>query len=112
VLAAYPGLVLVLAHLGGASWKQTADLARAYPQAVFDLCEIIEWTGAPSAPTAEELGHLIREIGSERVMLGTDFPWYDLDRTVDLVTALPGLSVGERESILGANAARILHLEV
>ena len=112
VLAANPGLVLVLAHLGGANWKQTADLARAYPQAVFDLCEIVEWTGAPSAPTAEELGHVIAEIGSERVMLGTDFPWYDLDRTVDLVMALPGLSVGERESILGANAARILHLEV
>jgi len=112
VLAAHPDLVLVLAHLGGASWKQTADVARAYPQAAFDLCEIIEWTGAPSAPTREELAHLIAQVGPERVMLGTDFPWYDLGRTVDLVMGLPGLSVEEREGILGANAARILRLGV
>ena len=42
-------------------------------------------------------------------MLGTDF-WYDL--TVELVMDLPGLALEEREAILGANAARILHLPV
>jgi hypothetical protein len=43
-------------------------------------------------------------------MLGTDFPWYDLDRTVELVMELPVLSAGEKEEILGANAVRILNL--
>jgi len=69
-------------------------------------------TGAPNAPTDEDLARMIREIGPERVMLGTDFPWYDLDRTVDLVMRLPVLSTGEKEQILGANAVGLLGLPV
>jgi predicted TIM-barrel fold metal-dependent hydrolase len=112
VLRAHPRLPVVLAHLGGGSWRQTAALARAFPQVGFDLCEIIEWTGAPNAPTDEELARMIREVGPERVMLGTDFPWYDLDRTVELVMGLPLLSTEEKEAILGANAVGRLALDV
>jgi uncharacterized protein len=112
VLERHPLLKVVLAHLGGGSWQQTLALARSFPQVAFDLCEIIEWTGAPGAPTDEELSRMIREIGPERVMLGTDFPWYDLDRTVERVMALPLLATGEKEEILGANAVRILDLPV
>jgi hypothetical protein len=112
VLEAFPDLTVVLAHLGGAAWRQTADLAHAFPRVTFDLCEIIEWTGAPNAPSVDQLARLIRDVGADRVMLGTDFPWYDLDRTVDLVMDLPVLSLEEREAMLGANAARILRLPV
>jgi predicted TIM-barrel fold metal-dependent hydrolase len=110
MLARHPGLRVVLAHLGGGSWRQTLALARAFPEVAFDLCEIIEWTGAPGAPTDDELARLIQEIGPARVMLGTDFPWYDLDRTVELVMGLPLLATGEKREILGANAVRILDL--
>ena len=110
VLRAFPRLTVLLAHLGGGRWRQTVDLAKAFPQVVFDLCEIIEWTGAPNAPTDHELARMISEVGPDRVMLGTDFPWYDLDHTAQRVTDLPGLSPGEKEGILGANAARILGL--
>ena len=112
VLEEFPDLRLVLAHLGGARWDQTAEFARAFPQVSFDLCEVIEWTGAPNAPSREDLARLIREVGPERVMLGTDFPWYELGRTVDLVMELPLLATEEKEAILGANAARILHLPI
>jgi predicted TIM-barrel fold metal-dependent hydrolase len=110
MLARHPGLRVVLAHLGGGSWRQTLALARAFPEVAFDLCEIIEWTGAPGAPTDDDLARLIQEIGPARVMLGTDFPWYDLDRTVELVMGLPLLATGEKREILGANAVRILDL--
>ena len=110
VLARHPRLRVVLAHLGGGSWRQTLAVARAFPEVSFDLCEIIEWTGAPGAPTEEDLARLIQEIGPARVMLGTDFPWYDLDRTVELVMGLPLLATEEKEAILGANAMRILDL--
>ncbi|MDX6312114.1 MAG: uncharacterized protein QOF84_7485 [Streptomyces sp.] len=111
VLAHWPNLRLVLAHLGGASWRETAELADTYPQVAFDLSEIIEWTGAPHAPSATELAALVRHIGADRVMLGSDFPWYDPVRTADLVDALPGLSAGERAAILGGTAVRLLDLE-
>jgi hypothetical protein len=112
ILERHPRLTMVLAHLGGGSWRQTLDLARAFPQVAFDLCEIIEWTGAPGAPNAEELGRLIQQVGPERVLLGTDFPWYDLERTVELVLALPVLATGDKERILGANAVDLLGLPV
>jgi predicted TIM-barrel fold metal-dependent hydrolase len=112
VLRTLPDLTVVLAHLGGGSWRQTAELAQRFPHVAFDCCEIVEWTGAPNAPSDEALARLIRDIGPHRVMLGTDFPWYDLDHTVERVMALPLLSREEKEGMLGANAVRILRLRL
>jgi predicted TIM-barrel fold metal-dependent hydrolase len=110
MLRDFPDLTVVLAHLGGGVWSQTADLAKAFPRTAFDLCEIIAWTGAPNAPTDENLARMIQEVGPERVLFGTDFPWYDLDVTAERVMDLPLLSREEKEAILGANAVRILGL--
>jgi hypothetical protein len=112
VLRRFPDLTVVLAHLGGGSWRQTAELARTFPNVTFDCCEIVEWAGAPNAPSDEALARLIRDVGPHRVMLGTDFPWYDLDHTVERVMALPLLSREEKEGMLGANAVRILRLRL
>lgn len=106
----HPRLTVVLAHMGGGVWNQTLEIAKTYKNAYFDCCEIIEWTNAENAPSDEQLARLIREIGYERVMMGSDFPWYDLDHTVDRILELPLLSVEEKEGILGANAVRILGL--
>jgi predicted TIM-barrel fold metal-dependent hydrolase len=43
-------------------------------------------------------------------MMGTDFPWYGLDDTVEHVSRLPLLSREEKAAILGANAARLFRL--
>ncbi|GAI54067.1 unnamed protein product, partial [marine sediment metagenome] len=48
ILKAFPELRLVLAHMGGGAWRQLLELAQAYPNAYFDCCEIMEWTGAPN----------------------------------------------------------------
>lgn len=112
VLRRFPDLNLVLAHLGGGAWRETAAFAEAFPQVSFDLCEIIAWTGAPNAPSLKELAKLILDVGPQRVMLGTDFPWYDLADTANRVMDLPLLSQEQKTQMLGANAARILRLPV
>jgi uncharacterized protein len=112
VLRRFPDLRLVLAHLGGGAWRQTAAFAEAFPQVSFDLCEIIAWTGAPNAPSDRELAQLILDIGPERVLLGTDFPWYDLVDTANRVLQLPLLSAEQKADMLGTNAVRILRLPV
>jgi predicted TIM-barrel fold metal-dependent hydrolase len=102
---------LVLAHLGGAAYEEAAELANDFPQVSFDLSEIIEWVGAPNAPSLATLVQVIQDIGADRVMLGSDFPWYEPVATADKVSALPGLSAAERASLLGESAVEILGLE-
>ena len=109
VLDAFPDLVMVLAHLGGGAWSQI-ELAQAYPQAYFDCSEIMAWTGGSKGPSDIELAQIIKDIGPERVMMGSDFPWYDVAYSADWVMGLPMLSREEKEGILGANAQRILRL--
>lgn len=110
VLKAFPEVPIVLAHMGGATWQQAQEIAETYDNAFFDCCEIIEWTRSENGPTERQLAQLIRDIGANRVMMGSDFPWYDLDQTVDRVMSLPVLSMEEKEGIVGANADRILGL--
>jgi uncharacterized protein len=112
VLRSVPRLRLVVAHLGGASWQQIPKLAQSCPQALFDLSEIVAWVGAPNAPTADELVRLVRGVGIDRVLFGSDFPWYDPGAMARGVRELPDLSEGECEAILGGNAARALSLPV
>jgi hypothetical protein len=45
VMETFPGLRLVMAHMGGGSWRQLPEFAEAHPSAYYDICEIIEWTG-------------------------------------------------------------------
>ena len=110
MLDSFPQLRVVIAHLGGGSWIQTLDIAKAYPNTFFDCCEIIAWTQSENGPTEQQLAQLIRDIGSSRVMMGSDFPWYDLDHSIDRVFSLPILSMEEKERIIGANAVDILGL--
>jgi predicted TIM-barrel fold metal-dependent hydrolase len=112
VLEAFPRLKLQVAHLGGGEWREAVELAGTFSQVKFDLCEIIEWVGSPDAPSAAELADMVSDIGANRVLLGTDFPWYDLDRTAQRVADLPKLSRGEKDAILGANAAELYGLAI
>jgi uncharacterized protein len=112
MLAEFGDLTVVLAHLGGGKWQDARAIAQSFPNVAFDLCEIIEWTGAPNAPTTEELATLIRDIGPERVVLGSDYPWYEPVHSAELVLSLPVLSQLEKNALLGENAARILRLPV
>jgi predicted TIM-barrel fold metal-dependent hydrolase len=110
MLRAFPRLKVVLAHLGGANWGQALEIAETYSNAYFDCCEIVAWTGSTNGPSPQQLGRLIRDIGPERVMMGSDFPWYDIEHTVEQIMEMPVLSIEEKEGILGANAVRILDL--
>lgn len=110
MLRSFPRLRVVLAHLGGGAWRQTAEIARAYPNAYFDCCEILAWIGASNAPDENQFARLIQEVGVDRVLLGSDFPWYDLDYSVERLMGLPLLSHEEKTAILGGNAVRLLRL--
>lgn len=60
--------------------------------------------------TPEALRHLIAEVGSTQVMLGTDTPYPWQDRPVDHVMATPDLNPAQRRNVLGGNATRLFAL--
>jgi predicted TIM-barrel fold metal-dependent hydrolase len=108
VMQAFPELRIVMAHMGGGSWRQLPEFAEVHPSAYYDLCEIIEWTGAPRAPTDLDLAKLILKVGVEKVMMGSDFPWYSILHTVEKVNELPILTDEQKSLILGGNAFEFL----
>jgi predicted TIM-barrel fold metal-dependent hydrolase len=110
-LRRFPGLPLVLAHLGGAAWRDVPALAAEFAGVRFDLSEIVSWTGSERGPSVDDLAALVRAVGPGRVLFGSDFPWYDPAEVIARVEALPGLDDAERALILGGNAAELLRLD-
>jgi len=103
VLTTFPSLRIILAHMGGGAWRKIYQLSD-HENAYFDISEIIEWTGSQHGPTDVELAKLIQKLGPEKVLMGSDFPWYNIDHTVKRVMELPYLIKDEKERILGENA--------
>jgi aminocarboxymuconate-semialdehyde decarboxylase len=58
--------------------------------------------------TPEALRHLVAEVGSDRIVVGTDYPFPWTSTPVDHVLQTPGLTDDERIAILSTNAARLL----
>ena len=61
--------------------------------------------------TPEALRHLVAEVGTSQVVLGTDHPIPWEQHPVDHVMATPSLSDADRVAILGGNARRLLGLK-
>ena len=62
--------------------------------------------------TSEALRHLAAEVGSNRLVIGTDHPIPWQDKSIDHVLKAPGFSDKERRAILGETAARLLGIKL
>jgi predicted TIM-barrel fold metal-dependent hydrolase len=103
VLRAYPTVTVQLAHLGQGGEDDVAELTARYPNVVTDT-SLRLGVEAPDR-TAE----LIRRIGADRVLFGTNYPLVDQGAYAASLRALP-LTDDELELVGRANAARVLGL--
>jgi len=62
--------------------------------------------------TSEALRHLVAEVGVDRIVVGTDYPYPWVDAPVDHVLNGAGLTDTDREAILQGNAAKLLGLRI
>ena len=60
--------------------------------------------------TPEALRHLAAEVGTDRVVMGTDYPYPWTSTSVDHILGTPGLSDAERRAMLGDTAAALLKI--
>src|SRR6266581_248893 len=61
--------------------------------------------------TPEAMRHLVAEVGSGQIVLGTDFPYPWTTTSVELVLGTPGLDDAERVAMLGETAAKLLGIK-
>ena len=61
--------------------------------------------------TPEALRHLVAQVGSSQVMIGTDHPIPWEEQPVDHVMATTTLSMAQRAAILGGNAAKLFNIK-
>jgi aminocarboxymuconate-semialdehyde decarboxylase len=61
--------------------------------------------------TSEALRHLAAEVGSNRLVIGTDHPIPWQSKSVDHILKAPGFSAKERRAMLGGTAAKLLGID-
>jgi aminocarboxymuconate-semialdehyde decarboxylase len=62
--------------------------------------------------TSEALRHLAAEVGSNRLVIGTDHPIPWQDKAIDHILKAPGFSNAERRAMLGETAAKLLGIKL
>ena len=106
LLKAFPDLTVVLGHMGFGDWETCAALARDFPNAMFDCCFVINGTEPKPSISDETAATTFRKVGTNRVMFGSDYPWFDPALDAARIGRLP-LSDAEKRAVLYQNAARV-----
>jgi aminocarboxymuconate-semialdehyde decarboxylase len=114
----FPGLNLVAAHGGGylPSYIGRSDNCHAndphcrqMQKKPSEYLKQLYFDTLVYSPAV--LRHLIDQVGADRIVMGTDYPFPVASRDpLGDVAAVSGLGEREREAILGATAARLLNL--
>lgn len=114
VLAAFPELRIVMAHFPSAYWDERVALAQQFPNLYFDTsgsfyAEHIEVRDGHRAAALEDATRLIRDVGADRFMFGSDGPRFLLQPQLEQIIGLD-LTDNERQMILADNARRIYRI--
>lgn len=104
VLDMFPDLTVLASHLGGyRAWDEAAECLAGRKNVVYDASSVL-W-----AMTPERACELIRKLGVQNIMFGTDYPVVGASDYLALFDKLP-LSDDERRAILYDNAARFFDI--
>ena len=105
ILDIYNNLRVIGAHLGGWSiWEEAVEIYKGTPNMWFDCSSTFAWVDN------DTVKKLILELGTDRVLFGTDYPMWtpkiELERFFEL-----GLSPEQNERILSKNAMALFGIE-
>jgi len=103
-LEKYPNARVLLGHSCHGDWDAAVQLARDFPNAYLELTAVFDNRGA--------IEKFANEAGSERMLFGTDLPWFDPHHAVGVLLSAK-ISDEDRHNICHRNAERLLapHVE-
>jgi predicted TIM-barrel fold metal-dependent hydrolase len=104
-LREFPSLTVILAHLGHGYEEDIVELCARHDHVYTDTSLQLSRLGRDGHPTPEQLVALIRAIGSDRVLLGTNYPFVDPGAYVARLDELP-LTDAEKAGVAGENFVR------
>lgn len=99
LLVEFPTVALIVAHLAHPYVDDLTRMAGDHSNLFTDLSYVV---GAGHL-VGERLRSAVRAFGVERVLLGSDFPYFDPEESLDRLDAA-GLTAGEFEAVSAANA--------
>ncbi len=107
---------MILAHMGSWGLWDEAEILYEYDELYFDTSFVLARDNSPfffktavNGLHSAELVGKIKQIGSKRILYGSDSPWTDQSRSIEDILRLD-ISQNEKEDILGGNAACLLGL--
>ena len=114
VFERFPRLQFIMAHMPGAYWDQRIRIADRFPQVIFDTAGGFDdghftCRDGRRACALEDAARLIRRLGVERVLFGSDAPGADQPPQV-LQLLRSGLTDRELDRVLADNARPVLGL--
>ncbi len=107
VLASFPKLPLVLAHIAKPFWDEAKMIAQRYPSVNFDTTGVLSKNYIDISD--DFFVSIVREIGVERVMFGTDFPFIDPNEQIERMKRLT-FTEEEKQLVFSGNAKRIYRI--
>ncbi len=109
VLESFPKLRFVLAHMGQGYVDEALAMIERFPNMHVDSSSVITGTVMTPDLSDDEALALVRRFGVERILFGSDWPWFHPLRDLERIETL-ALSEPERRLILGDNARRVMGL--
>ncbi len=105
VLQIYTGLTVVGAHLGGWSvWSEAIETLAGLPNLYVDTCSCAAFMDT------EQYRRTILAFGTDRVLYGTDYPMWPMEREIDTLLSL-GFSEDDYRQIFAENAKTVFRIK-
>ena len=114
VLASFPNLTLVMAHFASAYWDERIELAKRFSNLQFDIsggfgAADVQARDGGRALAEQDAARVLRKVGIERFLFGTDGPSVMPQPYIEQVLRL-GLTDEEQQLLLAGNAKRLYRL--
>ena len=100
-LAKYKNLQFIFGHSAPNELDKAIELVKKYDNAYLDLCDIHRHSGI--------VDKMVQSVGSEKVLFGTDLPWYDPNYCIGSILCAK-ISDDAKENIFHKNAERMLSI--